>query len=299
MKSFLKIMAGVLLAVAVALVGLVRLTVEIIGASTTPGDFAELKQKFPGMLEWLAGTPWPVPTLLLILFSCLAAWLLISGTKGAVREEVTENVGLTRDEILALIQAHKGDERDWSASIDDKITAALAERATAPHPMQIFHQSENDLIKRAVIGAAALPVLEPILAEMRNQIPILDERWVAFDRFARVDFHSVMGETHTGALSRRARDLDEPFAAAMRIARECQIDFAESDLTPEEIPVPMHSGITDPVIYKMLREGAISFTKRRKAMGSLLAQLETAVRLCASAAAAPARSWQKLLDDAN
>lgn len=103
---FIKIIAGILFAVAVATFSLARLAFEIIGASTAPDDFEALKGRMPAVLEWLFTTPWIVPTLLVIAVAVGAAWLLISGTKEATADEIDTHPHLNEAEIVRLIQAN-------------------------------------------------------------------------------------------------------------------------------------------------------------------------------------------------
>jgi hypothetical protein len=104
MNNLLRFFAGVLLSALIVIVTVARLAVEVIGASTTPDDFAQLKQRMPAMLSWLFSTPWWVPTLLLFAASGAAGWLIWTGTKRAAAHEMEEHDALDEPKIAALIE---------------------------------------------------------------------------------------------------------------------------------------------------------------------------------------------------
>lgn len=105
MGSILRFFGGVLLAAFIVIVTLARLAIEIVGASTTPDDFALLKQRMPAMFSWLFSTPWWVPTALLFGASGAAAWLIWSGTKRAAAHEMQEHDALDEQTIAAIIES--------------------------------------------------------------------------------------------------------------------------------------------------------------------------------------------------
>lgn len=111
--SFFRLIGAILLAATIVIFGLVRVSFEIIGASTAPDDFALLKQRLPKVLEWLFTTPWPVPTALLILAAAGAAWLFWSGTKKTVADEIADQNGVTEADVKRLVT-----EAMSSATID-------------------------------------------------------------------------------------------------------------------------------------------------------------------------------------
>lgn len=105
MGSILRFFGGVLLAAFIVIVTLARLVIEVVGASTTPDDFALLKQRMPAMFSWLFSTPWWVPTALLFGTSGAAAWLIWSGTKRAAAHEMQEHDALDEQTIAAMIES--------------------------------------------------------------------------------------------------------------------------------------------------------------------------------------------------
>lgn len=106
MGNILRFFGGVLLTALIVTVTLARLAVELVGASTTPDDFALLKQRMPTVLSWLFSTPWWAPTILLFAASAAAAWLIWSGTKRAAAHEMEEHDALDEQAISAMIQSH-------------------------------------------------------------------------------------------------------------------------------------------------------------------------------------------------
>lgn len=105
MGSIVRFFGGVVLAAFIVIVTLARLAIEVVGASTTPDDFALLKQRMPAMLSWLFSTPWWVPTALLFGASGAAAWLIWSGTKRAAKHEMQEHDALDEKAIAAMIES--------------------------------------------------------------------------------------------------------------------------------------------------------------------------------------------------
>lgn len=105
MGNILRFFGGVLLTAFIVIVTLARLAVEIVGASTTPDDFALLKQRMPAMLNWLFSTPWWVPTILLFGASAAAAWLIWTGTKRAAAHEMQEHDAIDEQAIAAMIES--------------------------------------------------------------------------------------------------------------------------------------------------------------------------------------------------
>lgn len=97
--QLLKIIGGVAVTIILIVLGLVRLAFEVIGASTAPDDFQQLQDRMPKIMAWLFTTPWPVPTLLFVVLTALAGWLLWSGARKTAQEAVT----VTPDEIRAMI----------------------------------------------------------------------------------------------------------------------------------------------------------------------------------------------------
>lgn len=105
MKSFVQTVAGIAVAALVAILFGARIMLDLIGYTTAPDDFALFQQRLPQVLDWLFSTPWWVPSILMAGLIALAAWLLVSGTKRAVKEEVEDQSGLNREQVEEIVAA--------------------------------------------------------------------------------------------------------------------------------------------------------------------------------------------------
>jgi hypothetical protein len=108
MNNLLKLILGLLLTFALFVFGVVRVSLAVIGMATAPEDYAAFKARMPEVAQWLFTTPWPVPTLIVVLMAVAAAYLLFTGTRRTVQEAVAEAPAfdeakireIVRDEIL-------------------------------------------------------------------------------------------------------------------------------------------------------------------------------------------------------
>ena len=121
--NYFKLIAGILVTLFIGIFGIMRIAVEAIGWTTTPDDLDALIKKMPAMFRWLFATPWPVPTLIIVALAAFAAWLLWSGTKKTVSDEMADQAGLTEEDVKRLIaEANEINSLD-AGTFDPPVTA--------------------------------------------------------------------------------------------------------------------------------------------------------------------------------
>ncbi len=195
MGNILRFFAGVLLTAAIVIVTLARLAVEIIGASTTPDDFALLKQRMPAMLSWLFSTPWWVPTVLLFAASGAAAWLIWSGTKKAAAHEIEEHAALDEQAIASMVDAHlaqisiPSQEADLATHADlhrqDEKLAELSDRINALRRMvEGSHQEIRERLENLV------SFTERHVSETRQRFRNVDGGFHAIRHREQLNYHA-------------------------------------------------------------------------------------------------------------
>lgn len=128
MIKYLKMLGAAVIAVMLTVFGLTKAAISLIGASTTPDDFALLEQRAPRILAWLFTTPWWVPSIILLVLLGAAVWLFISATQQTIADEMEDQQGLSRSDVATIAS--------------EEAARLLAEyKETAPAPVQnVIHQ---------------------------------------------------------------------------------------------------------------------------------------------------------------
>lgn len=101
--NYIKLVSGILITLMLGIFAVTRIAVEAIGWSTTPSDLDALIKKMPSMFRWLFSTPWPYPTFIVLSIAAFAAWLLWSGTKKTVSDEIADTKILTEEDIKRMV----------------------------------------------------------------------------------------------------------------------------------------------------------------------------------------------------
>ncbi|MGR4889700.1 hypothetical protein ACIPPQ_01630 [Sphingopyxis sp. LARHCG72] len=172
--NYLRLLGGILLTLVIIVFGLVRFAFTIIGASTTPEDYAALKKRMPDMLNWLFTTPWPVPTLLLIAAAAVAAWLLWSGTRKTVESAQAGPDGLNEERVRQIVREETpatdgspllyddSDIREQMTALANAIEGISSRLDTQQSSIARIRSTANfvEAIERAKIAAKLLPGIE-------------------------------------------------------------------------------------------------------------------------------------------
>lgn len=227
MGNILRFFGGVLLTAFIVIVTLARLAVEMIGASTTPDDFALLKQRMPAVLSWLFSTPWWVPTMLLFGASAAAAWLIWTGTKRAAAHEMVEHDALDDQAISTLIDAR----------LSEFLATTLRDEFTTHAQSHAFDEKLVGLSEKAKSAqGSALIALDHGKSEIdRIEIRISDlakrqEQLVSFV------------EQRTGELSERFANVDAALAAILNREWHERL-FRELGAEYERLAAPVQGGL--------------------------------------------------------
>jgi hypothetical protein len=98
-----RLIVASLLGFAALVFGVCKAAITVIGATTTPDDYALLVARMPKFMNWLFATPWPVPTLVFLSVCALSAWLFWSGTRKTVEDEIASHPHLSPEMIREIV----------------------------------------------------------------------------------------------------------------------------------------------------------------------------------------------------
>ena len=128
LKGIAQIVGGIVLSALLFVWSVINVGVYLIGLSTTPDDYEALIGSMPTFTRWLVGTPWWVPSALMLAAFILAGWLIYRGAVLAGRKEVEAHPHPTESRVGELITLSE-------TSMTEKLNEALAEMsASFPSP---------------------------------------------------------------------------------------------------------------------------------------------------------------------
>jgi hypothetical protein len=226
--TYLKILGGLLLAVLLLLITLFRIGFEIIGASTAPDDFALLKQRMPNVLEWLFTTPWPVPSALLIGIAALAAWLLVTGTRKAANEGVSDAEGLgglSMDDVKGIVADY------FESHLDSSKTDLSGDELQSIIDVRLDQFVDTKISAKFETHAQA-HVRDVKLADLSDRTKAVEKK---------LDLLTTYTEQIRPILRDRFDNVDYGFAAIYNRERHQRL-FSDLETSYENLAQPVHSG---------------------------------------------------------